>query len=103
MGTANPEGCQCKLPHETICTQRFSGMPVRVSIPSRLRPGHANSLDGFEAEVTAKVSKRVDLFHFIRGLQFHLRCAEETLAKMDSAAAAAADTQWSWELGDKDV
>ena len=97
MGYDHPDGCQCRLPHEVICRQRFHGTPVSVTMPTT-RAGYSDHHRGFEAEVEAKITRRVELFHFVRGLQFHLRCAEETLLKLGAEAAAPGgqDQGWPW-------
>lgn len=82
MGLSNPEGCQCKLPGAVFHTALFYGSPVRVAMPTE-NPGHMHCYESCQADVKARLTKRVELFHFVQGLQFHLKGAEEWLAKAD--------------------
>lgn len=81
MGRNNDRGCQCKMP-AVVHTAPFEG-DVEIVLPSLGRPGHFDLVKRRHVEVKVKMDRRVDLFHFITGLRFHLRAAEETLAKMD--------------------
>lgn len=80
MGRDNPRGCQCTIP-ATTHTHPFLG-DVRVLYPGD-RPGYLNHVATCKADVEVVLNRRVDLYHFVNGLRFHLRAAEETLAKFD--------------------
>ena len=48
------------------------------------KDGHMDVYTGFAASLQATLKRRVDLFHLIRGLRFHLELAEQSLADMDA-------------------
>lgn len=80
MGLNNPEGCQCSLQGSITVMQRFTGSPVTASAPGRNEWVEARYVD-----VRATVVKRVELFHFIRDLEFHLSHARESLERIDAS------------------
>lgn len=83
MGRSCPDGCQCSLPwRETQLMARFIG----DAVSAHAHGGHgATYAEGLDLEVHATVRRRVDLFHFIRGLEFHLRSAVEEMQRVDTA------------------
>jgi hypothetical protein len=84
MGADHPDGCQCPIP-EQILTAPFTGK-VEVTMPTA-GGGHSDVHLGYGALVRARITKRVELFHFIQGLEFHLHAAQQHLAFEDKRLA----------------
>lgn len=100
MWMGRSAGCQCRIP-AVAHTAIFEGTDIVVILE---RSGHSSITKGRRAEVRATIDRRVDLFHFIRNLRFHLICAEEALARLDGAAPPQCHEMapWPWE-GENDV
>ncbi len=85
VGRSHPDACRCKLPWgEQQLAASFEGTRVTARGSGLHGPGELTWAEGTRVEVHALVDRRVDLFHFIRGLEFHLRCAQENLAACDA-------------------